>query len=605
MNEKLQQKIQLLPEKSGVYVMLDKDGHVIYVGKAKVLKNRVKQYFYLSVKTEKVMAMVSNIDDFYYIITKNEYDALSLENNLIKKYKPKYNILLKDDKTYPYIKVNLKTEYPRFEITRRIVKDGAKYFGPFMLGVSVKDILEIINSTFSLRSCSNMSVGKDRACLNYHIGLCKAPCIKKISKEEYMENVKKAIDFLNGNDAEVEKILLSKMQYFSDNEEYELAISFRDKLKMLEKIREKKITSLSRDINCDVIGVQTDNIYTAINVLFTRKGIMQGSRSFSTDAVSGSLSETVSQFIRSFYTGEKEIPDEIVLSCDCQDIELLERYLNENYGKNVSIIVPKQGARKSLCDMADENARDYLEKTVGEIEHKKDMTHTACERLQQILSLKRYPRRIECYDISNISGVDKVGSMVVMIDGEKANKEYRRFMIKTVEGANDYASHQEMLSRRLKKLETDEKERFPMPDLIVIDGGKGQLSATKEVLDCFGYDIDIIALAEKNEEIYTVNSSEPIILSKRDYVLKMLQRIRDEAHRFAITYFRSLHGKKMLVSRLDEIEGVGKEKKKALLNKFKSVENIMTASVDELKAVDGIGEFLANKIYEYFRKDKH
>lgn len=602
MNEKLQKKIALLPEKSGVYVMLNSDGQVIYVGKAKILKNRVKQYFYLSVKTEKVMAMVSNIDDFYYIITKNEYDALSLENNLIKKYKPKYNILLKDDKTYPYLKVNLKDEYPRFEITRRIIKDGAKYFGPFMLGVSVKDILDIINSTFMLRSCQNISIGKNRGCLNYHIGLCTAPCLKKISREDYLLNVKKAVDFLNGNEGEVEKILTEKMIKFSENEEYELAIAFRDKLKMLDKIKQKKITSLSRDINCDIIGIQTDNIYTAFNVLFTRKGIMQGSSSFSTDAISCGLDETISQFLRSFYSSGREIPDEIALSTECDDIELLEQYFKENYSKTVSIMVAKQGVRKSLCDMADENARDYLEKTVGIIEHKNEMTVEACKKLQQILHLKRYPRRIECYDISNISGVDKVGSMVVMIDGEKEKTEYRRFMIKTVEGANDYASHQEMMTRRLKKLGTEEESRFPMPDLLVIDGGKGQLSSVKQALDSFGYDIDIIALAEKNEEIYTVFSNEPIVLPKRDYVLKLLQRIRDEAHRYAITYFRSLHGKKMLVSKLDEIQGVGKNKKKALLNKFKSVENIMTASIEELTQVEGIGINLATVIFEFFRK---
>lgn len=600
MNEILQQKIKMLPEKSGVYVMLNEYGQVIYVGKAKVLKNRVKQYFYLSVKTEKVMAMVANIADFYYIITKNEYDALSLENNLIKKYKPKYNILLKDDKTYPYIKVNLSVDFPRFEITRKITKDKSKYFGPFMNGVSVKDILEIINTCYALRSCKNMSATK-RECLNYHIGLCKAPCTKKISKEEYAVSVKKGIDFLNGNDNDVEQVLLEKMNNFAQAEEFELAISFREKLKMLSKIREKKITALSRDINCDIVAFATDNIYSAVNVLFTRKGIMQGSKCFSIDAVCENESEAISQFLRRYYTPTTDFPNEIVLSAECSDSRLLEEYFAEISGKTVNIITPNKGVRKQLADMALGNAKDYLEKTVGVIEHKQEMTFNACERLGQLLHLKRYPRRIECYDISNISGVDKVGSMVVMIDGEKDTSEYRRFMIKTVEGANDYASHQEMLTRRLEKLNSDEKERFPMPDLIVIDGGKGQLSATKEVLDKFGLDIDIIALAERNEEIFVVGDSNPIVLSKRDYVLKMLQRLRDEAHRFAITYFRSLHKRNMIVSKLDSIDGVGKLKKKALLQKFKSVEKIATASVEELCQVEGVGLQLATTIYNYFR----
>ncbi len=562
MNEKLKQKLSLLPDNPGVYVMLDSNGHVIYVGKAKVLKNRVKQYFHSSVKTQKVMAMVANIDDFYYIITKSERDALSLENNLIKKYKPKYNVLLKDDKTYPYLKINLKKEFPRFEITRKIVKDGSKYFGPFMLGVSVNDVLEIVNSTFMLRSCNQINKNQKRGCLNSYIGLCSAPCVGQISQGEYLERVKKAIDFLNGDVLECEKILIEKMQYFAEREEFELAINFREKLEILKKLGEKKITSLPKNINADIIGVVSNNIYCAINVLFTRKGFMQGSKSYSVECEALEQGQIVYEFLNRFYLENREIPDEIILSDECSDGLLLQNYFKEISGKTVNIVVPKQGVRKQLVEMSQSNAQDYLEKSVAQIEHKKDMTVSACEKLQKVLGLKKYPKRIECYDISNVSGVDKVGSMVVMIDGEKIASEYRRFMIKTVEGANDYASHQEMMARRLEKLSSNEKERFPMPDLMVIDGGKGQLSAVKEVLDRYSYDIEIIALAEREEEIYTLNLKEPIILSKRDYVLQMLQRLRDEAHRFAITYFRKVHNKNMLNSKLDEIEGLGKVKKK-------------------------------------------
>lgn len=602
MNEKLKQKLSLLPDNPGVYVMLDSNGHVIYVGKAKVLKNRVKQYFHSSVKTQKVMAMVANIDDFYYIITKSERDALSLENNLIKKYKPKYNVLLKDDKTYPYLKINLKKEFPRFEITRKIVKDGSKYFGPFMLGVSVNDVLEIVNSTFMLRSCNQINKNQKRGCLNSYIGLCSAPCVGQISQGEYLERVKKAIDFLNGDVLECEKILIEKMQYFAEREEFELAINFREKLEILKKLGEKKITSLPKNINADIIGVVSNNIYCAINVLFTRKGFMQGSKSYSVECEALEQGQIVYEFLNRFYLENREIPDEIILSDECSDGLLLQNYFKEISGKTVNIVVPKQGVRKQLVEMSQSNAQDYLEKSVAQIEHKKDMTVSACEKLQKVLGLKKYPKRIECYDISNVSGVDKVGSMVVMIDGEKIASEYRRFMIKTVEGANDYASHQEMMARRLEKLSSNEKERFPMPDLMVIDGGKGQLSAVKEVLDRYSYDIEIIALAEREEEIYTLNLKEPIILSKRDYVLQMLQRLRDEAHRFAITYFRKVHNKNMLNSKLDEIEGLGKVKKKSLLNKFKSVEKIGSATIDELMEVEGIGKALAKVIYEFFRK---
>lgn len=599
MNQRLEQKIKLLPENPGVYVMLSSDNQVIYVGKAKVLKNRVKQYFYQSAKTEKVMAMVSNIADFYYIITDNEYDALSLENNLIKKYKPRYNILLKDDKTYPYIKVNLKEDFPRFEITRKIKRDGAKYFGPFMGGISVKELTEIINRCYQLRTCKSFKQGKQRECLNYHIGLCLAPCTQKISKEKYAENVKKAIDFLNGQSADVERILQEKMQYFSEIEEFELAINMRDKLKMLKNVGERKITSLSRDINADIIAIESDNIYSSANVLIMRRGIMQGSKSLALDGVYVK-EESMSQFLRSYYT-DNPLPEEIIVSEDFGDRELIEKYFSEKEKRQVDIIVPIKGVRRQLADMALNNAKDYLEKTVNIVEHRNDMTVNACKRLQEILHLKHFPRRIECYDISNISGVDKVASMVVFTNGEKDSKQYRRFMIKTVEGANDFASLQETLKRRLDKLGTDEEQRFPKPDLIVIDGGKGQLSAVKEIFDAYNLDVDLISLAKREEEIFTVHSNQPVVISHRDYVLKMLQRIRDEAHRFAITYFRTIHNKNMLISSLDKIEGVGKNKKQALLAHFKTVEKISNAKIEDLMKVEGVGRALAEKIYNYYR----
>ncbi|MBQ7408833.1 MAG: excinuclease ABC subunit UvrC, partial [Clostridia bacterium] len=536
----LEQKIRLLPKNPGVYVMLGQSGEIIYVGKAKNLKNRVTQYFYDNVKTDKVMAMVSCITDFYYIITNSEADALSLENNLIKKNKPKYNILLKDDKTYPYIKIDLKKPFPRFEIVRRIAKDGARYFGPFMGGINAKEIIEIINSAFLLRSCTqNLSeTGKKRECLQYHIKRCLGPCNNHCTREQYLEKVNGALDFLSGNDDEAEKILSEKMFLYSENEEFELALSYRDKLNSLKKIREKKITSLNRFISCDVIAIASDNIHSAINVLITRGGRMQGGKHFAFEDGSVSPEECLENFITRFYDKNNQLPDEIIVNLSLEGEKLIEEYFKNTFGKKVTISTAKQGVRKQLCDMAELNARDYLEKSVDKIRHKEDMTVLACERLKKILGLAAYPKRMECYDISNISGVDKVGSMVVFIDGEKAADEYRRFKIKTVEGADDFASLKEVLTRRIARM-NEEPERFAKPELIIIDGGKGQLSAVKEVFDELGVsDIELISLAKKQEEIFTLTASEPIILQRNDYCLRMLQRIRDEALRFAITYHR-------------------------------------------------------------------
>lgn len=605
MNPTLQKKIKMLPLDPGVYVMLNKDKQVIYVGKAKILKNRVKQYFYSSVKTDKVMAMVSNIEDFYYIITKSEVDALSLENNLIKKYKPKYNILLKDDKTYPYIKVDLKRAFPYFEVVRRIKRDGSKYFGPFM-GVSAKDILEVLNDCFSIRSCRIPLEKKreKRECLNYHIKKCTAPCTGRITEKEYAENISKALDFLSGNDDEAEEILKEKMQRFADLGEFELAISVREKLKMLDKIKQKKITNLNRFINADIIAVATNGLYYSVNLLITRSGRMQGGKNFSLDTLAVDKSEVLAEFIRSYYRDGRELPDEIILYEECAETDLLEDFFKVEYKKSVSILVPKQGVRRQLAEMAYGNAEDYLEKTVSKIIHDQELTVNACEKLRRVLNLSKYPKRMECYDISNISGVDKVASMVVFTDGEKDAKEYRRFMIKTVEGANDFASLQETLLRRLSKLGTEEEEKFPKPDLIIIDGGKGQLSSVKEIFDEKGVtDIDLISLAKREEEVYTIFSNEPIIIPHSDYALRLLQRIRDEAHRFAITYFRSKHLKRNLESLLDRIPGIGKVNKKALLEAFKTVEAIKEATPQELSAVEGIGEKRAQIIYNFFRSE--
>lgn len=596
----IKEKLKLLPDSPGVYIMLDKYGNVIYVGKARVLKNRVRQYFHNTPKPQKVMQMVANIADFNYIITNSEIDALALENNLIKKYKPKYNILLKDDKTYPYIKADMRDRFPSFYITRKIKKDGGRYFGPFMGGINCKDILEVVQLLFGVRLCHTSVTAKPkRECLNYHIGRCTAPCAHKINEEEYGLRVKKALNFLDGDYKNAQAVLEQKMIAAAEGEAFELALDYRNKISMLSKLEAKRITSINKVIDADIIAYATNNLYSAVNVLVTRKGIMQGASSFALDEAHISDAEALTSFITQYYATH-EPPAEIVVPEYCEKL-LVSQFFKEKLGKSVDITAAKQGVKAELLKMAERNAHDYLEKSVDKIRHRDDMTVNACKRLQQMLGLVRYPRRMECYDISNVSGVDKVASMVVFIDGEADRTQYRRFKIKTVEGANDFASLQEVLLRRLSKLGTDEEERFPKPDLIVIDGGKGQLSAVAEIFGQLGVtDIELISIAKQQEEIFTLTSDDAVKIPARDYALRMVQRIRDEAHRFAITYFRNLHSKNILKSELEKIEGVGKQRRIALMERYSTIDKIMSAEAEDIARTPGISLKVAKAIKDYF-----
>ena len=596
----IREKLKLLPASPGVYIMLDGEGTVIYVGKARVLKNRVRQYFHSSPKPGKVRAMVESIADFSYIVTPTEVDALALENTYIKKYKPKYNILLKDDKTYPYIKVHTKEAFPRISVTRRVKLGEGKYFGPFMGGISCKEIVDIAARVYRIRACT-VTIGEKpkKPCLNYHLGRCGAPCAHFISQEDYAACVEKTLSFLAGNYEEAESLLSEKMEAFAANEEFELALEYRNKIEMLSRLGERRITAMPRDVDADIWAYATNGLYAAISVLVTRGGIMQGSRSFTLDEGAGEAGEGFLSFLTQYYAAHA-LPHEVVLEEPIDDALFLA-YAEEKAGRRVELTRPKFGIRRELLDMASGNAKEYLEKSVSAIRHKNDMTVNACMRLKELLHLARYPKRMECYDISNVSGVDKVGSMVVFTDGEADKYEYRRFRIKTVEGANDFASLQEVLRRRLQKLGTAEEARFARPQLIVIDGGKGQLSAVKAIFEELGVvGIDLIALAKQEEEVYTLFQDAPVRLDRRDYALRTLQRIRDEAHRFAVTYFRSLHSKQSLTSVLDEIEGVGKKKRTALLQAFGTIDKIMRASEEELARVEGVGPVLAAHIHSYF-----
>ncbi len=595
----LREKLKLLPDSPGVYIMLDAGGTVIYVGKARVLKNRVRQYFHSSPKPEKVQAMVDCIADFSYVVTPTEVDALALENTYIKKYKPKYNILLKDDKNYPYIKVHTREEFPHISITRRIAKDG-KYFGPFMGGVSCKEIVDVAARVYGIRTCTAAIGGKPKkACLDYHLGRCLAPCAHECTREEYARRVERALSFLSGNYEEAERILTEKMQRFAQEEQFELALEYRNRIAMLSALGKRRITAMPRDVDADIWAIASNGLYTSVSVLVTRGGLMQGSRNFPLEQGAGEREESFMSFLTQYYA-LRPFPHEIICGAELDD-ELLRVYAFRKNGRQLVITRPKTGVKRELLDMAEKNAQEYLDKAISAIAHRNDMTVNACERLQTLLSLSRYPKRMECYDISNISGVDKVGSMVVFTDGEPDKVQYRRFRIKTVEGANDFASLKEVLTRRLSKLGTQEEERFPRPDLIVIDGGKGQLSSVKAVFDELGVTkIDLVSLAKREEEVFTCFKEDSIKINHRDYALKLLQRLRDEAHRFAITYFRSLHNKRNLASVLREVEGVGERKRKALMEQFGTIDKIMRADVAQLSAVEGIGEELARRIKSYF-----
>ena len=602
MNNKIREKLKLLTTKPGVYVMRDIDGVVIYVGKAKNLKNRVSQYFRNSPKPSKVQAMVDNVDDFEYFIAASEMDALALESNLIKKYQPFYNILLKDGKQFPYIKIDLKMPYPRLEIVRKVKKDGAKYFGPYFAGLDAREIVKTINSAFKIRSCTlkitDDSMAK-RECLNYSMGLCSAPCTKKISKEDYRKEIDRVINFLNGNDDEIEKILTEKMKNASDNENFEQAIVLRERLKMIDKLKKRVVANLPKNVDKDVFAYHFNGLSGVICAMIVRGGKILGVINYPCLDAELEEGQTLFNFLTQYYQNVMPAA-EIITSHKVPDQELLQNFL----GKKINFIDNPHGINKRLLEMADENAEDYLDKHIEKERLKYNNTLGAVKSLKEKLALKNTPMRMECYDISNISGTNKVCSMVVFKNGEASKKDYRKFKIKTVKGSNDFASLQEALGRRLERLKEGKLESFKeKPDLIVIDGGKGQLSSTKEILDKYDFDIDIISLAKRIEEVFVPNSSSPILLKPGSVELRLLQRIRDEAHRFAITFHRQLRTKEQTKSELDEIAGVGPKTRDLLLKIFGSTEKISQASQEEIESVKGINKPIAYKIYSYFHKN--
>ena len=603
MNERIKEKLKNLTTKPGVYVMRDKNGEVIYIGKAKNLKNRVSQYFRNTQKPAKVQAMVDCIDDFDYFIAMSELDALALESNLIHKHQPFYNILLKDGKMFPYIKIDMKEDFPRLEIVRHVKKeDGAKYFGPYIAGISPQEILRTINFAFKIRTCKQkITEGKTlkRECLNFSLGLCPAPCTGRIKKDEYLQEIKRVINFLNGNDEEIEKILEEKMIVASNIENFERAIELRESLKIVQKLKQRVVANLPKDVNKDIFAYHTDGLSGVFTVMVIRGGKILGIANFSHPDAEFEEKDALFDFVLQYYS-KMIIPQEIVVSHEI-DENLLNKYLQ----KKIKIISNPKGVNSTLLSMAKTNAEEYLSKHIEKERLMYNSSLGAIKRLQEVLNLKALPTRMECYDISHISGTNKVASMVVFKNGKAEKNQYRKFKIKTVKGNDDFASLKETLTRRLQRLVDKNGESFAeKPNLLVIDGGKGQLSSCYEILKNFGLEkeIEIISLAKKLEEVFVVNNPLPIILKSGSAELKLLQRIRDEAHRFAITFHRQVRTKSQTQTELENIDGLGPKKISALLQAFGTTENIKKASVEELTLITGIHESLAVKIKNYFEK---
>lgn len=541
------EKIKTLPKTSGVYIMKDDLGQIIYIGKAKNLKNRVSQYFLKNQTHNKVRAMVEKVHDFDYFLTPSEIDALALESNLIKEHQPFYNILLKDGKAFPYIKINTKSDFPRVEIVRRIKNDGSKYFGPYISGISIHDVVDIINYVFPIRKCK-LNIGKttvSRECLNYSLGLCSAPCTGKISKEDYSNIIGEVIDFLNGNDNLVETKLEERMKNQIEVENFEGAIETREKLKMVQRLKEKSVASLPKDISLDAFAQVSTSYGDAICVLTLRNGKVLGVNCFY--APEGADNEdALSSFIVQYYSGNITPPKEIITSKAVENTDDICKIL----GKNITIHHAIKGVKSKIIDMAKDNAVEFLQKKSNLEERKRHNIFSALETLQKTLNLSRLPNRMECYDISHLFGEESVASMVVFENGMPKKKEYRKFKIKTVAGIDDFASMYEVLTRRIKRYQENDESFNKMPDLIVIDGGKGQLSSAVQALKDNNFHCDIISLAKKFEEVYTPNSNIPVMLKRGSPELTMLQRIRDEAHRFAITFHRTRRDKRTFAHNL-------------------------------------------------------
>lgn len=611
----IEEELKKLPAKPGVYIMHGEKDEIIYVGKAISLKNRVRQYFQSSRnKGAKIERMVTHITRFEYIITDSELEALVLECNLIKEHRPKYNTMLKDDKSYPFIKVTVHEPYPRVLFARRMKKDKARYFGPYTSGGAVKDVIELVRKLYQVRSCNRSlprDTGKDRPCLYYHMKQCKAPCQGYVSQEEYRKNINKVIKFLNGDFQDAISELMEKMQKASEEMRYEDAMEYRDLISSIRKIGERqKITGYGQE-DRDIIAVAMDDSEdlrdqdAVVQVFFIRDGRLIGRDHFYLRVAKGDTkAQVLSSFLKQFYAGTPFIPSEIMLQREIEDADIIEEWLSGRRKQKVHIRVPKKGTKEKLVELALENARMVLAKDRERIRREEGRTIGAVHEVEEWLGLKNVVR-MEAYDISNISGFESVGSMVVYEKGRPKRSDYRKFKIKWVQGPNDYASMEEVLTRRFTHESNGEFDSFArLPDLILMDGGRGQVNIALKVLNELGISIPVCGMVKDDHHrtrgLYFNNVEIPIDTSGEGF--RLITRIQDEAHRFAIEYHRSLRSREQVHSTLDDIPGIGDTRRKALLRKFKSVENIRDASEEELAQTESMNARSARQVYEFFHK---
>jgi excinuclease ABC subunit C len=604
--EQIEAQLKELPRQPGVYMMKDETGMVIYVGKAKSLRSRVRSYFRKNNQTYKTQLLVKYIDDFDYIMTDTEVEAYILEANLIKKYQPKFNIRLKDDKSYPYIKVTKNVDFPRVFKTRIVKNDGAEYFGPFADVDAIYKTLDVIKDIFQLRSCKKELDAENpeaKPCLNYHIDKCLGPCIGAVSKEDYHELIDQVMLFLSGRQEELRREVKEKMEQAAAERNYEKAARFRDALKAFKKLSESQKVMTDKNIDQDVVAlVEGENDTACTQLLLVRNGRLIGQEYFILQGTDEeNETEIMGSFLQQYYQQAAGIPDELLLNTDLAYQELLEERLADIKGKKVKIHQPQKGDKKKMIEMAERNAAQNLKKEDIRSKYEEKRTSGAVEKLGEILELETPPYYIEGFDISNIQGTDSVASMVVFKNGRPSKQDYRRFKIKTVEGPDDFSSMKEVVERRYARLLREDRK---LPDLILIDGGKGQLNAAYEVLKLLGIeDLPIIGLAKRKEEIFRPGEREAITLPHHTPTLQLLQRVRDEAHRFAVSYHRKLRSRRLTHSMLDEIPGVGPKRRNALLQHFGSLAKIREAKIWQLKNVEGVSAKTARKIYDYLREN--
>lgn len=593
------EKVSHLPITPGVYLWRDKYQRIIYVGKAINLRNRVRSYVQQDVnRSVKVTAMMRRAWDVETIQTKTEMEALILEATLIKEHHPKYNIMLRDDKTYPYVKITVQEDFPRLFMTRRLERDGAKYFGPFTDVTAVHHVLRILRSYYPLRTCKSMKV--ERPCLQYHMHYCEGPCMNYVTVESYRRYIDDIVALFEGKQVQIIQEITSKMEQASEDLEFELAAKYRDDLLSIQKVQEKQRMVTQRG-DMDVLGMAIDGPMACIQLFFIRSGRLLGRENYFVQHEGDSPDLVMTEFIKQYYGGSTFIPKELLLPMDSVDRELFSEWFSSMKGQQVDVSVPQRGYKKDLIKMAEENAQNFLAERRRQWQYTIDKSGGAVKKLAEVLDLPRLPERMECYDISHMQGAETVASMVVFEGGKPAKREYRRFKLKTVQGKpDDFASMAEIMERRYG----NEKD-WPMPDLIIIDGGKGQLNAALPVIRAMGVtDVPVISLAKRIEEVFIEGESESIILEHHTPELQLLQQIRDEAHRFAITYHRRLRGKRNLESVLDHIEGIGPKRRKALYKHFGNLDAMRVAELEELESVEGMNKKAALAVYEFFRRLK-